>query len=29
MNEAFPKKYFDGLGLVTLLGQLRNLQGNS
>ena len=28
MNGAFPKKYFDGLGLVTLLGQLRSLQGN-
>ena len=28
MNEAFPKKYFDGLGLVTLLDQLRSLQGN-
>jgi len=28
MNEAFPRKYFDGLGLVTLLGQLRSLQGN-
>jgi len=26
MNAAFPKNYFDGLGLVTLLDQLRNLQ---
>jgi group II intron reverse transcriptase/maturase len=23
MNQALPKKYFDGLGLMTLLGQLR------
>jgi RNA-directed DNA polymerase len=29
MNQAFPKKYFDGLGLVTLLDQLRKLQDNS
>ena len=29
MNEAFPKQYFDELGLVTLLDQLRKLQGNS
>ncbi len=29
MHEAFPKKFFDGLGLVTLLSQLRNLQGHS
>jgi RNA-directed DNA polymerase len=29
MNEAFPKKYFDALGLVTLLDQLRNRQCNS
>ncbi|MEI7902944.1 MAG: group II intron reverse transcriptase/maturase [bacterium] len=28
MNEAFPKKYFDELGLVTLLNQLRKLQSN-
>ncbi len=28
MNEAFPKKYFDALGLVTLLDQLRKPQGN-
>lgn len=28
MNEAFPKQYFDELGLVTLLDQLRKLQGN-
>ncbi|MFH1269201.1 MAG: group II intron reverse transcriptase/maturase [Planctomycetota bacterium] len=28
MNEAFPKKYFDELGLVTLLYQLRKLQSN-
>lgn len=26
MNEAFPIKYFDSLGLVSLLGQLRKLQ---
>lgn len=29
MNEAFPKKYFDALGLVTLLEELRKLQYNS
>jgi RNA-directed DNA polymerase len=29
MNQAFPKKYFDAIGLVTLLDQLRKLQGNS
>jgi len=29
MNEAYPKRYFDELGLVTLLGQLRRLQGNT
>ena len=28
MNEAFPKRYFDTMGLVTLLAQLRKLQGN-
>jgi RNA-directed DNA polymerase len=26
MNEAFPKRYFDELGLVSLLNQLRQLQ---
>ena len=26
MNEAFPKKFFDNLGLVSLLDQLRKLQ---
>lgn len=26
MNQAFPKKYFDDLGLVTLLDQLHRLQ---
>ena len=29
MNETFPKRYFDELGLVTLINQLRKLQGNS
>ena len=29
MNEAFPKRYFDELGLVRLLDQLGKLQGNS
>ena len=29
MNETFPKRYFDELGLVTLTNQLRKLQGNS
>ncbi len=24
MNEAFPKSYFDRLGLISLLDQLRN-----
>ena len=28
MNEAFPKKYFDELGLVALLDQRRKLQDN-
>jgi RNA-directed DNA polymerase len=28
MNEAFPKRYFDTLGLVALLDQLRKLQDN-
>ena len=28
MNEAFPKKYFDERGLVTLLDQLHKLQDN-
>lgn len=27
MNQAFPKKYFDTLGLVSLLNQLQRLQG--
>jgi len=27
MNAAFPKKYFDACGLVSLLDQLRRLQG--
>ncbi|MBF0434821.1 MAG: group II intron reverse transcriptase/maturase, partial [Magnetococcales bacterium] len=27
MNEAFPKKFFDALGLVSLLNQLQRLQG--
>jgi len=26
MNEAFPKTYFDRLGLISLLDQLRKLQ---
>jgi hypothetical protein len=26
MNEAFPKKFFDGLGLVSLLNHLKRLQ---
>lgn len=26
MNQAFPKRFFDRLGLVSLLGQLRRLQ---
>jgi RNA-directed DNA polymerase len=26
MNEAFPKSYFERLGLISLLGQLRQLQ---
>jgi len=26
MNEAFPKSYFDRLGLISLLDQLRKLQ---
>lgn len=26
MNQAFPKKYFDGLGLVNLLQELKRLQ---
>ncbi|MFV0421555.1 group II intron maturase-specific domain-containing protein [Oleidesulfovibrio sp.] len=25
MNQAFPRKYFDGLGLVSLLDQIRRL----
>ena len=29
MNETFPKRYFDELGLMTLTNQLRKLQGNS
>jgi len=29
MNQAFPKKYFDALGLVSLQDQLRKLQTNS
>jgi RNA-directed DNA polymerase len=28
MNEAFPKHYFDELGLVSLQNQLQKLQGN-
>lgn len=27
MNQAFPKKYFDALGLVSLLDHLRSFQG--
>ena len=26
MNEAFPKKYFDTLGLVSLLDQVKRIQ---
>lgn len=29
MNEAFPKKFFDNLGLVSLLNQLRRIQCTS
>lgn len=29
MNQAFPKRFFDGLGLVALLDQVRQLQCNS
>ncbi len=29
MNQAFPKRFFDRLGLVSLLGQLRRLQSVS
>ncbi|MFH1406480.1 MAG: hypothetical protein ABIH01_00525 [Candidatus Omnitrophota bacterium] len=26
MNEAYPKKYFDSLGLISLLDELRRIQ---
>ena len=29
MNEAFPKKFFDSLGLVSLLDQLHRIQHSS
>jgi RNA-directed DNA polymerase len=29
MNEAFPKRFFDGLGLVSMLSHLRQLQYTS
>jgi RNA-directed DNA polymerase len=29
MNQAFPKSYFDRLGLVSLLDTVRRLQGVS